>query len=83
METDDLEKSTRTEVEEDDKEEANDDDEIIEIATNDKENQNIKQELCVVCDDLASGYHYSVLACEGCKVNYKFDSTIELWNKKI
>ena len=41
METDDLEKSTRTEVEEDDKEEANDDDEIIEIATNDKENQNI------------------------------------------
>ena len=24
-------------------------------------------ELCVVCGDKASGWHYNVLACEGCK----------------
>ena len=67
MESDDFLKSTRTE--EEDKEEANDDNEIIEIEVNDKEKQNTKQELCVVCEDLASGFHYSVLACEGCKVS--------------
>lgn len=25
------------------------------------------QELCVVCGDKASGYHYNALTCEGCK----------------
>ena len=25
---------------------------------------------CLVCNDKASGLHYGVLACEGCKVNY-------------
>lgn len=24
-------------------------------------------ELCVVCGDRASGYHYNALTCEGCK----------------
>lgn len=24
-------------------------------------------ESCVVCGDRASGYHYNVLSCEGCK----------------
>merc|ERR1712117_622022 len=26
-----------------------------------------EQELCLVCEDRASGYHYNALACEGCK----------------
>jgi hypothetical protein len=25
------------------------------------------EELCLVCGDRASGYHYNALACEGCK----------------
>lgn len=25
------------------------------------------EELCVVCGDKASGYHYNALTCEGCK----------------
>lgn len=25
------------------------------------------EELCVVCGDNASGYHYNALTCEGCK----------------
>ncbi|MBV96424.1 Bile acid receptor, partial [Eschrichtius robustus] len=28
-------------------------------------------ELCVVCGDRASGYHYNALTCEGCKGNPK------------
>lgn len=29
--------------------------------------------LCAVCTDEASGFHYGVNACEGCKVNvYSF-----------
>lgn len=28
-----------------------------------------KDELCVVCGDKATGYHYRCITCEGCKVN--------------
>lgn len=28
---------------------------------------------CKVCGDKASGYHYGVTSCEGCKVSYKFN----------
>lgn len=27
------------------------------------------REMCVVCGDSASGYHYGVMSCEGCKVS--------------
>ena len=27
----------------------------------------MNEELCLVCGDRASGYHYNALACEGCK----------------
>lgn len=27
----------------------------------------VKEELCLVCGDRASGYHYNALTCEGCK----------------
>jgi ecdysone receptor len=27
----------------------------------------VQEELCLVCGDRASGYHYNALACEGCK----------------
>lgn len=29
-----------------------------------------QDELCVVCGDKASGYHYNALTCEGCKGIY-------------
>jgi hypothetical protein len=28
-----------------------------------------KDELCVVCGDKATGYHYRCITCEGCKVS--------------
>uniref|UniRef100_A0A914PQ54 Nuclear receptor domain-containing protein n=1 Tax=Panagrolaimus davidi TaxID=227884 RepID=A0A914PQ54_9BILA len=31
-----------------------------------------KTEACVVCGDKASGYHYSAMSCEGCKVSIFF-----------
>lgn len=29
-----------------------------------------QEELCLVCGDRASGYHYNALTCEGCKGEY-------------
>ena len=29
-----------------------------------------QEELCLVCGDRASGYHYNALTCEGCKGIY-------------
>lgn len=29
--------------------------------------QQQKESICMVCGGLASGYHYDVLSCEGCK----------------
>ena len=31
---------------------------------------------CVVCGDKASGYHYGVISCEGCKVSFFFSKNI-------
>lgn len=38
-----------------------------------------QEELCLVCGDRASGYHYNALTCEGCKGNLIF---IEKKSKK-
>jgi len=29
--------------------------------------RSIEEELCLICQDRASGYHYNALSCEGCK----------------
>ena len=29
-----------------------------------------KAELCVICGDKSSGFHYQALSCEGCKVSF-------------
>lgn len=34
-----------------------------------------KDELCVVCGDKATGYHYRCITCEGCKVSTRVPST--------
>lgn len=39
------------------------------IESSDTKNQ--RTFLCVVCSDLASGYHYGVPSCEGCKAFFK------------
>ena len=31
------------------------------------EGKSIEEELCRICGDRASGYHYNALSCEGCK----------------
>lgn len=30
-----------------------------------------QEELCLVCGDRASGYHYNALTCEGCKGKFE------------
>ena len=30
-------------------------------------NKTTDEELCLICGDRASGYHYNALSCEGCK----------------
>lgn len=34
-----------------------------------------QEELCLVCGDRASGYHYNALTCEGCK-GYSTDDNV-------
>ena len=35
--------------------------------------------LCTVCGDKASGYHYGVTSCEGCKVSLLTVRTVCFW----
>lgn len=37
-----------------------------------------QEELCLVCGDRASGYHYNALTCEGCKGSFTAQITIAL-----
>ena len=32
----------------------------------------VEEELCKICGDRASGYHYNALSCEGCKGKLSF-----------
>lgn len=32
-----------------------------------QKNKSLEEELCLICGDRASGYHYNALSCEGCK----------------
>lgn len=34
-----------------------------------------QEELCLVCGDRASGYHYNALTCEGCKGEHEYPAT--------
>jgi hypothetical protein len=53
-------------------------------STSDHDNNNVTTQRgkCQVCNDDASGLHYGVLTCEGCKVRsfffYKFDQLNEI-----
>lgn len=40
--------------------------------------KSIEEELCRICGDRASGYHYNALSCEGCK-GKKCKLCQELW----
>ena len=35
--------------------------------TSSNKNKSLEEELCSICGDRASGYHYNALSCEGCK----------------
>lgn len=37
-----------------------------------------QEELCLVCGDRASGYHYNALTCEGCKGKLNEPVTLSL-----
>lgn len=37
-----------------------------------------QEELCLVCGDRASGYHYNALTCEGCKGKYVFNFFLKM-----
>ena len=35
--------------------------------------RSIEEELCLICGDRASGYHYNALSCEGCKGEFLYN----------
>ena len=37
------------------------------LTTHGAAGKSIEEELCLICGDRASGYHYNALSCEGCK----------------
>lgn len=41
-----------------------------------------QEELCVVCGDKASGYHYNALTCEGCKGKDKVKTLILVFTEE-
>ena len=42
------------------------------LATHGAAGKSIEEELCLICGDRASGYHYNALSCEGCKGKKQF-----------
>lgn len=41
------------------------------------------EELCPVCGDKVSGYHYGLLTCESCKVQLVFSVIVVCWVQKF